>query len=51
MPRRVELPLNSAARVIHFLSGVGGWAYPYNQEKTVSFNRAVAFSDGERGGP
>jgi putative heme-binding domain-containing protein len=36
MPKSVTLPVNSAAKAIHLLSGVGGWSYPFDQEKSTS---------------
>lgn len=36
MPRSVRIPCNGPARAIHLLSGVSGWGYPAQQEKSVS---------------
>lgn len=46
MPRTVELICNSAAKKIHFLSGVSGWGFPYGGEKTVSVIVRLHFADG-----
>lgn len=46
MPRQVELPVNSPARVIHFLSGVGGWAFPLGQKGSVSLIVRLTYNDG-----
>ncbi len=48
LPRRVELPVNAPARAIHVLGGVGGWAFPYSQEKTVSLIVRIHYADGEQ---
>jgi uncharacterized protein len=34
LPRRVEFPAGVAARRLHFLGGIGGWAYPFGGEET-----------------
>ncbi len=36
MPKSVTLPCNSEAKAIHLLSGVGGWNFPFQREKSVS---------------
>ncbi|HSQ54961.1 MAG TPA: c-type cytochrome, partial [Gemmata sp.] len=36
MPKSVSLPYNGKAKAIHILGGVGGWAAPFSNEKTVS---------------
>ncbi|MFK7819593.1 MAG: glycosyl hydrolase, partial [Planctomycetaceae bacterium] len=46
MPKKVELPLNGPARAIHFLGGVGGWAYPYSRNETVSVIVRLHYADG-----
>lgn len=46
MPRSVTLPANTAAKAIHFLSGVGGWSYPAHQPKSVSMIVRLNYSDG-----
>ncbi len=47
MPKSVTLPCNTPAKAIHFLSGVGGWAYPYNKDKTVSLIVRLQYADGK----
>src|SRR5262249_24721537 len=37
---------NTSAKAIHLLGGVGGWAYPYSQEKTVSMIARLHYADG-----
>ncbi len=46
MPKRVEVPLNGPAQAIHMLSGVGGWAYPYSRNNTVSVIVRLHYGDG-----
>ncbi len=46
MPKRVELPVNGPVRAIHMLGGVGGWAYPYNRDETVSVIVRLNYADG-----
>ncbi len=46
MPKSVELPVNSSARAIHFLSGVSGWGFPYDQEPNVSLIVKLCYADG-----
>ena len=48
MPKSVTLPLNSDAKAIHLLSGVGGWSFPYAQEKSVSMIVRVHYKGGEQ---
>ncbi len=45
MPKSVSLPCNTAARAIHFLSGVGGWSYPAFKEKTASVTVRLHYAD------
>jgi putative heme-binding domain-containing protein len=47
MPKSVALPYSGPAKAIHLLSGVGGWAYPYAQEKTVSLIVRLHYEDGQ----
>jgi putative heme-binding domain-containing protein len=47
MPKSVSLPYSGPAKAIHLLSGVGGWAYPYAQEKTVSLIVRLHYEDGQ----
>jgi putative heme-binding domain-containing protein len=46
MPKAVEIPCNSPARAIHFLSGVSGWGYPYGRKGTVSLIVRIHYIDG-----
>ncbi|MFM7166880.1 MAG: hypothetical protein ACKO3T_16705, partial [Planctomycetaceae bacterium] len=46
--KSVALPLNSDAKVIHMLSGVGGWSFPYSQEKSVSVIVRLHYKGGEQ---
>lgn len=46
MPRVVELPVNAPARAIHVLGGVGGWAFPYGEEGSVSMIVRIHYRDG-----
>ena len=48
MPKSVELPVNSPARAIHFLSGVSGWGFPFSREKSVSMIVRLHYEDGTR---
>lgn len=47
MPKSVKLPVNSAAKAIHLLSGVSGWGYPYSKKGTVSMLVRLHYSDGK----
>jgi hypothetical protein len=46
MPRSVELPCNSAAKAIHFLSGVSGWGFPATKSGGVSMIVRLHYADG-----
>jgi putative heme-binding domain-containing protein len=46
MPKSVTLPCNSEAKSIHLLSGVGGWSFPYDANKTVSMIVRLHYKDG-----
>ncbi len=46
MPKSVTLPCNSEAKAIHLLSGVGGWSFPYDANKTVSMIVRLHYKDG-----
>lgn len=46
MPKSVMLPCNSPAKAIHLLSGVGGWSFPFDANKTVSMIVRLHFKDG-----
>ncbi len=47
MPKSVTLPCNSAARAIHFLSGVSGWGYPASEKGSVSMIVRLHYADGK----
>jgi putative heme-binding domain-containing protein len=47
MPKSVSLPYNGKAKAIHILGGIGGWAAPYSQEKTVSMIVRLTYDDGK----
>jgi putative membrane-bound dehydrogenase-like protein len=46
MPKSVVLPCNTAARAIHFLSGVSGWGYPGGEKGSVSMIVRLHYEDG-----
>jgi hypothetical protein len=46
MPRSVEMPCHTAAKAIHFLSGVSGWGYPNTRAGTVSMIVRLRYVDG-----
>ena len=48
MPKSVAMPLNSDAKAIHLLSGVAGWSFPYDQEKSVSMIVRLHYKGGEK---
>jgi putative membrane-bound dehydrogenase-like protein len=48
MPQRVEVKAGGfTANRLHFLGGVGGWAYPFNQERFPVMSVIVKYADGE----
>ncbi|HEY7156531.1 MAG TPA: PVC-type heme-binding CxxCH protein [Gemmataceae bacterium] len=47
MPKSVVLPCNTAARAIHFLSGVSGWGYPNSEKGSVSMIVRLRYADGK----
>jgi hypothetical protein len=47
MPKSVSLPFNGKAKAIHILGGVGGWAAPFDNEKTVSMIVRITYDDGK----
>ena len=49
LPRRVEIPLSGSAASLHFLGGVGGWAWPVGGDGTrgtPALKVIVQFADG-----
>ncbi len=51
MPKSVALPCNTAARAIHFLSGVSGWGCARRRERLRVDDRAPALRRRQDGGP
>jgi putative membrane-bound dehydrogenase-like protein len=47
MPRSVLLPCNTAAKAIHLLSGIGGWAFPGGEKGSVSLIVRLHYDDGK----
>jgi type 1 glutamine amidotransferase len=48
MPRKVEIPGGSfKANRLHFLGGIGGWAFPFSQEEFAVMTATVRFADGD----
>jgi putative heme-binding domain-containing protein len=47
MPRQVSLPVNTAAKSIHLLSGVSGWGSPFGEYGSVSMIVRLRYADGE----
>jgi putative membrane-bound dehydrogenase-like protein len=47
MPKSAAVPCNTAAKAIHLLSGVGGWAYPYSEKDSVSLIVRLHYADGQ----
>jgi putative membrane-bound dehydrogenase-like protein len=47
MPKSVSLPCNTAAKAIHFLSGVSGWGFPASGKGSVSMIVRLHYADGQ----
>jgi putative membrane-bound dehydrogenase-like protein len=47
MPKSATIAVNGPAKTIHLLSGVGGWAYPYANDKSVSMKVRLHYDDGQ----
>ena len=47
MPKSITMPCNTAAKAIHFLSGIGGWNFPYSDKKTVCLTVRLTYADGK----
>ncbi|MCA9190825.1 MAG: ThuA domain-containing protein [Planctomycetales bacterium] len=47
MPREVTLPCNMPVKALHFLSGVSGWGFPFNAEKSVTMIVRIHYHDGQ----
>lgn len=48
MPERVEVALGFAASRLHFLGGVGGWAWGYSRRERPVMRVTVHYADGQR---
>jgi type 1 glutamine amidotransferase len=47
MPMKVEAPVGGfKANRLHFLGGIGGWAYPFDKGDMVVLKASVRFTDG-----
>ena len=46
MPNSVELPCNTVVKKLHLLSGVGGWNFPYDRNKSVSMVVRLHYANG-----
>ncbi len=47
MPRSVSLPCNMVVKSLHMLSGVSGWGFPYDDEKSTSMIVRFHYADDE----
>lgn len=47
MPREVSVPCDADVVRIHMLSGVSGWGFPFDREKSVSLIVRLHYQDGE----
>jgi hypothetical protein len=47
MPKSATLPCNTAAKAIHFLSGVSGWGSPGGERGSVSMTVRFIYEDGK----
>jgi uncharacterized protein len=47
MPRSATVTVNSPAKAIHLLGGIGGWASPYGEKGTVSLRVRLLYEDGK----
>jgi putative heme-binding domain-containing protein len=47
MPRTVTVPANGPAKLIHLLSGVSGWGFPYSPKGTESLIVRIQYDDDE----
>lgn len=47
MPREVSIPCNMRVKRLHFLSGISGWGYPFDNRKTVSMIVRLHYADGQ----
>jgi len=47
MPKSVTLPCNTKAKALHFLSGVGGWNFPYSTKGSLTMTVILTYADGK----
>ena len=47
MPHSAKLPVNSPAKAIHMLGGIGGWSFPAVEEKSVTMIVRLHYADGQ----
>lgn len=47
MPHSAKLPVNSPAKAIHILGGIGGWSFPAVQEKSTTMIVRLHYADGQ----
>ena len=47
MPQRVEAPVGFAAKQLHFLGNVGGWAYPFGSSAEATLKVTVHYAGGK----
>jgi len=46
MPKQVRFPVNTTAKTIHILGGVGGWNFPAHQPKSTSLIVRLHYANG-----
>jgi uncharacterized protein len=47
MPQRVEAPVGFAAKQLHFLGNVGGWAFPFGSSAETTLKVTVHYAGGK----
>jgi putative membrane-bound dehydrogenase-like protein len=47
MPKSVSVPCKTAAKAVHFLSGINGWGYPLGTKGSVSMIVRLHYADGK----
>ncbi|MCA9183739.1 MAG: c-type cytochrome, partial [Planctomycetales bacterium] len=47
MPREVSLPCNMLVKRLHLLSGVSGWGFPFDDDKSTSMIVRFHYADGQ----
>ena len=45
-PKSVTLPVAGRVKTLHLLGGIGGWAFPFDREPTVSMTVRLRYADG-----